>query len=810
MEEHLARRGSGGEEDDAAFLRRHQDLGDVLEPMLRATGGGDTIAGPLPAPSWRGLPADGEVVGGYRVERLLGQGGMGVVFLARDERLQRNVALKLLRPERVGLGAARDRFVREAKLAARVEHPGICPVYEVGDAEDMPFMAMRFLEGESLAARLARRRQDPTPLTEAECDDMVRIAECAARALHHAHDHGIVHRDVKPANILIEPDGTPVLLDFGMARSGDDFALTMTGELAGTPLYMSPEQVTPSTRGVDHRADVYGLGVTLYEAVFGAPPFHGTTMHELLDAIVHRDPSPLRGRGAHVSVDLDVVIGKAIDKDRDRRYLTAAEFADDLARVRQRLPVRARPLGTLVRARRWMRRNPLPVALLALSVVALSVISVLYVQAENARAAFDLVSLVPRLRDLRGGERALYAAWPEHAPALRRWLHEAEAVLGAEPVVRGAHRDLAAATDPSTTFLRETLGTLLDEMGETTNDALPRVQRNLQWTARERAESVEAHADAWAAASAAVAANPRYRGFALTPQVGLVPLGEDAHSGLFEFAHVLSGDPPVRRAAAAGFDVAPASGIVLVLLPGGTFHMGCRVQSGAIDHDPAARDEEGPPHDVELAPFFLAKHELTQAQWMRLGDGDNPSEARPDAGFRIPITLAHPVEMVSWQAAVDLLAQHGLVLPTEAQWEYACRGGTSSPWWTGGELLSLSGCANLADLAAQRERAPWSGIEELLEDGFVWHAPVDALVPNGFGFFHIAGNVYEWCRDSYANYRTPARAGDGLRSTDPGDRVVRGGAFDHGSVHARSALRRRVDPAARVNSIGVRPARAVR
>ena len=779
--------------------------------MLRATGGdSDTLAAPDVAPVWRGLPGDGEVVGGYRIERLLGQGGMGVVFLASDERLQRKVALKLLRPERLGLGPARDRFLREAKLAARVEHPGICPVYEVGDADDMPFMAMRFLEGESLAARLARRRQDPAPLSEPECDDLVRIVECAARALHHAHEHGIVHRDVKPANILIEPDGTPVLLDFGMARSGDDFALTMTGELAGTPLYMSPEQVTPSARGVDHRADVYGLGVTLYEAVAGTPPFHGTTMHELLDAIVRRDPPPLRGRSPHVSADLDVVIGKAIDKDRDRRYLTAAEFADDLARVQQRLPVRARRLGPIVRGQRWAQRNPLPVALLLLSVVALSVISVLYVQAENARAAFDLVSLVPRLRDLRGSEHLLYAGWPEHEGALGRWVREAEALLGEEPVVRAAHADLATATEPSATFLRETLGTLLDEMADTARGALPRVRRNLAWVARERPESVTAHEAAWAAACAAVAANPRYRGLALTPQVGLVPLGEDADSGLFEFAHVLSGDPPARREGGSGFEIAPGSGIVFVLLPGGTFHMGCRVQSGAIDHDPLARDEEGPPHDVELAPFFLAKHELTQAQWMRLGDGDNPSEARPDAGFRIPITLAHPVEMLSWHAAVDLLAQHGLVLPTEAQWEYACRGGTSSPWWTGDDVQSLSGRVNLADRAAQDAGAPWTGIEPALDDGFVWHAPVDTLAPNGFGLYHMAGNVYEWCRDSYANYRTPAAAGDGLRSTGPGDRVVRGGAFDHGSVHARSALRRRVDPAARVNSIGLRPARAIR
>ncbi len=815
LEAHIQRRGRAGEESDEEFLRRHSDLADVLAPMLHAADGpAATVAGPGSAPTWRGLPGEGEVVGGYRIERLLGQGGMGVVFLATDERLQRRVALKLLRPERLGLGAARDRFLREAKLAARVEHPGICPVYEVGVADDLPFMAMRFLEGETLAAHLARRRQDPTPLDEAEVDALVSIAERAARALHHAHEHGIVHRDVKPANILLEPDGAPVLLDFGMARSDDDFALTMTGELAGTPLYMSPEQVVPSARGVDHRADVYGLGVTLYEAVGGAPPFHGTTMHELLDAIVRREAPGLHETGTHVPRDLDVVIGKAIDKDRDRRYVTAAQFADDLARVLERLPVHARPLGPLVRAQRWTRRNPLPVALLTLAIVALVAITALYFRAENARAGFDLLALVPRLRDLRASERGIYATGTERGERLSVWEHEAEALLAAVPTVRRAHNDLAprAAHDRAALFLHETLGTLLrdlDELVDPVHGALPRVRRNLAWVGRERKESVDAHADAWASACAAIRTSPKYGGLDLRPQVGLVPLGEARPSGLFEFAHVRSGAPP-RRRADGSLEVDAETGIVFVLVPASTFRMGCRKQPGDVDHDAAARPDEAPPHDVALAAFFLAKHELTQGQWMRLGDGDNPSEAQPGAGFRIQLTLAHPVEMVSWRAAVDVLAEADLVLPTEAQWEYACRAGTSSPWWTGDDVASLAGRANVADAAAHRAGARWSDIAKDLDDGFPWHAPVDALAPNGFGFHHITGNVYEWCRDTYGPYRTAPAAGDGLRHDGPGDRVVRGGAFDHGPEHARSAMRRRVDPLAKVNSTGVRAARPVR
>ena len=245
VEQYLERRRRGEDESEAAFLAQHPELREVLKAMLQAATGGATGAAPTASTHhptdtpWRGLPSGGEMVGGYRVERILGQGGMGVVFLAEDIRLGRKVALKLVRPERLGSDAARERFWREAKLAARLEHAHICAVYEVGEALGVPFMAMRYLEGETLAARIAARATAPAAehrtttasRIDGDIERTVHLIERVALALHYAHERGVVHRDIKPANILIDAQGDPFVLDFGMARDvEDDWALTMTGE----------------------------------------------------------------------------------------------------------------------------------------------------------------------------------------------------------------------------------------------------------------------------------------------------------------------------------------------------------------------------------------------------------------------------------------------------------------------------------------------------------------------------------------------------------------------------------------------------
>lgn len=835
LESHLARRRLGAVESDEDMLLRHQELRDILVAMLPAAETIDQAATGSAARStaWLGLPSAGDAIGGYRVVRTLGQGGMGVVFLAEDLRLGRRVALKLVRPERLGSGVARERFWREAKLAARLEHPNICPVYEVGEVSGMPFMAMRYIEGETLAARIAARQAQPgapstrTPSgSSGASEEMVALIERVAAAVHYAHERGVVHRDLKPLNIIIDGDGVPFVLDFGMANDVDDaLALTNSGEFVGTLYYMPPEHAGQrrASSTPDRRVDVYALGITLYEAVTGVRPFDGASIGELLHAIARHSAPPVSRRNPSLPRDLDVVVAKAIEKDPDRRYKTAADLGEDLRRVRMREPVRARRAGAILRLRRWVQRNPLATSFMLVVAAAAVAVAYLYLRAQDAylrelsaRSNFELVAMVPRLRELESQEAAAYAAWPDHLEALLACERIATALVVDARAVEDFHSRLTSADlasrDFTRRFLRDTLSTFLQDLTRITDaetGLLARVRRNSAWAERAAARTIDAHRTAWERASAAIAAAPRYRGLRLTPQVDLVPIGPDPASELWEFGHPRSGRVP-ERGADGRLVLGDDTSLVFVLLPGGLFAMGCQdLDPAQPNYDPNARSEEGPVQQVELDAFFLAKHELSQGQWQRLGDGTNPSDFRPGASYSMPtpMSLTNPVERVAWPTCVALLRQHGLELPTEAQWEYGCRGGTTTPWWTGSDSLSLSGRVNLADRAAKEAGLRLVQIDEDYDDGFALHAPVDALAPNPYGLYHIAGNVWEWCRDAWS--KGAPRTGDGLRAASAtGPWVHRGGTFAETSIHCRSAFRRQGTAAE--NTIGVRPARRVR
>ncbi len=310
---------------------------------------------------------DGErFVQHYRLIRELGRGGQGSVWLAEDQNLRRPVALKLLNSWLIA-GERLARFQREAESIAKLEHEGLAVVYEAQMESDPPFIAMRFVEGDDLSSGLSQRESGPVPFLPIKAPQDLRAAlhffERAARALHVAHEAGVVHRDIKPGNILISPEGHPVITDFGLAR--DEFSpgeetITQEGEVFGTPAYMSPEQVGGRAGDVDRRTDIWSLGATLHETLCGRAPFQGKGQLGLARAIME---APLATPQAcpeetPLPTDVRVVLQTALERDLARRYPSALAMAEDLRRIREFEPIQARPAGPLLRLRRWGRREP--------------------------------------------------------------------------------------------------------------------------------------------------------------------------------------------------------------------------------------------------------------------------------------------------------------------------------------------------------------------------------------------------------------------------------------------------------------------
>ena len=449
--QYVDRLNAGEAVDAAAIERRHPEVASELIAGLRSFetfGSEDSV-------SWSG--GGSKTFGGYRIFGELGRGGMGIVYDARDVELDRRVALKVLSAGSLIDRQSVERFRREARIAGQLRHPNIATVFATGVERDTPFLAMEYVEGESLDKVLDRRRpssvrrsgrswrsllsgptatrhapvesaamtataqhSEATPGQDDEdasneaipatpddldleyCIRMARVFADVADGVAHAHDKGIVHRDIKPSNLILEPNGSLRILDFGLAHLEGQEHLTRSGEVVGTPRYMSPEQVRARQIQVDHRTDIYSLGATLYEVLTLVPAFSQSSAQATMTAIVNREPRPPRRWNVRVPRDLETIVLKCLRKDPRDRYDAATNLAEDLRCFARGDPIAARPLGVTERTVRWVRANTKRIALAG---IVATLIVILYAsqreqsrRASAARYETDVLALVDSLR----------------------------------------------------------------------------------------------------------------------------------------------------------------------------------------------------------------------------------------------------------------------------------------------------------------------------------------------------------------------------------------------------------------------------
>ncbi len=322
-------------------------------PCMSSTGQVDATSTALESPDQLSRQAGRHIgyFGDYELLKVLGDGGMGIVYKARQLSLNRPVALKMIKAARFASPDEIRRFQNESEAVARLDHPNIVPVYEVGEYEDQHYFSMKLIVGESLDKRTKDYLSEPRNAAE--------LVATTAGAIHHAHQRGILHRDLKPANILIDSEGWPHVTDFGLAKRVEgDSELTRSGAILGTPAYMAPEQASGKRGAVTTATDVYGLGSVLYVLLTGKAPFGGDSVIDTLEQVRERSPEPPTKRNPRVPRDLEVICLKCLAKDPPRRYGSAGALAEDLKHWLSGEPIAARPVGNATRVWMWCRRRP--------------------------------------------------------------------------------------------------------------------------------------------------------------------------------------------------------------------------------------------------------------------------------------------------------------------------------------------------------------------------------------------------------------------------------------------------------------------
>jgi formylglycine-generating enzyme required for sulfatase activity/serine/threonine protein kinase len=833
-----------------------------------------------------------EVFGRYRIKRRIARGGMGAVYLAHDTTLERDVALKVPLIDADDRAEWLARFYREARAAAALRHPNLCPVYDVGEIDGTPYLTMAYIEGHSLA-HLGGRAHSPRHAAT--------IVRQIALALAEAHHHGVLHRDLKPANIMIDQRHEPIVMDFGLARRGDadDARLTHSGKMLGTPAYMPPEQVLGDVAAMGPACDIYSLGVILYELLCGKPPFDGPTA-VVLGQILGSEPIPPSHRHADVDPTLEAICLKAMAKSPERRFASMDAFAaalNDYLRMPPRsttakpaplsppstvpgagpptiLPQLATavltptqvgtgmgqadyepPTPTSFPPGAWWSRGQWQLLTVLACAASISLAGLLIVIARN-----DTAGPVDQIAD-RGG-----SANPSKDPAAGPQPAGDKPAQNdaAPPKATGA---LAVSTSRAVSLRpgqQVSLKVRVERQGcsgpvEIVWSGLPRSvagdglvipsgesDAQLELIAADDAQPVSAKAIIFASlknlqatADVEVIVSTLKVASAERSAPAAPPTGKPAEEEAVPAVPkaVAMGDQKSAPVPAKESLSAPSSiqlpkevtnslHMKLVLVPNGEFKMGSGESMVELKQSfgvlPAefefSNANEQPLHPVKITkPFYMGAYEVTTTQFAKFAesqgfttDAEKQKKGgwgwdalqrqfvqQPAFSWRItgfPQTGVHPVVNVSWDDAVafcdwlSTLEHKRYRLPTEAEWEYACRAGTTTRFYSGDKIDSLVEIANVADQTAHETLGTLFYV--FARDGFAFTSPVGHFRPNAFGLYDMTGNVWEWCADWYdTGYYVSSPPDDPPGPAAGETRVARGASFNDPPVYQRSSKR---------------------
>jgi formylglycine-generating enzyme required for sulfatase activity/tRNA A-37 threonylcarbamoyl transferase component Bud32/ribosomal protein S27E len=754
----------------------------------------------------------------YEVLESLGHGGMGAIYKARQKQPSRLVVLKVMLNGRFASRRYRLRFEREAQAVARLKHPGIVSVYEYGEVNGQPYFTMEYVEGCNVKEYVLRHSLDKRQICE--------LLTKTCKSVAYAHQRGVIHRDIKPTNILVDGEGNPRLLDFGLARLAGDLGeehgqMTEAGEVMGTPSYMSPEQTLGRAEELDIRTDVYSLGVLFYELLTDTLPYRTDRTRPLeslrtIREFVPKVPSVINPR---IDGDLDSIVMKCIEKERDLRYQSAVELSEDIGRYLRGQPVEARPSTTFYHLRKLLWRHKsvvLPMFALVLVIMALTAVFVSRVsraQKEAQRAALDadaatvrsrdkqqkLVHFIMDLQSVRRRAETLLAEgrWED---AYRMAL-VAEEELPPEAGLAGFGAEVRTTIASSTAEEAKKVSGLIESLAF--QDARERIQRLRDLAGRldlpalgdQMDEAAKGFDEAsWQSLFRYIQQSKRS---ARALQKFLVECPGNSHAG--EARQLLGkligetrfsvwpfdADEAVRRQklTAKVLEIPVDFSLTLpgggqanfTLVPAGEFIMGCSREGSGFNAD------QEPEHPVRLTdPVYMSVTEVTCEQF-------EAATGRALALSRRPAGAVNAPAAVSWEDAqlfcTKLSARNkdrlAIRLPTEAEWEYACRAGSEGLYGFGDDpgLLQLPDAAwYAADSQGQAH-------------------PVGLKKANAWGLRDMHGNMLEWCADWYdARYylSSPLQNPDG--SPAGAYKTLRGGSWSDAPEELRSAYRKAAPP----------------